>query len=84
MISPLEVPIHGLQIQGLWSPTEQLMCETVRGISRDIKMNMAPRGNLSRRHGSGKGKKRRMRSLPAAALPRWTHSKVFQPAACPS
>ncbi|CAK0907469.1 unnamed protein product, partial [Prorocentrum cordatum] len=41
MISPLETPMELLHVPGLWVPTEQIVCEALRSMGGDIKMNTA-------------------------------------------
>ncbi|CAK0905215.1 unnamed protein product [Prorocentrum cordatum] len=56
MISPLETPMELFHVPGLWVPTEQIVCEALRSMGGEIKMNRAPRGNLSRQLGGGEGR----------------------------
>jgi len=57
-MSPVEYPSDVFSLRGTWIHVEQIVCEQLRAMGADVKFNRAPRGNLARQLGGGKGKKK--------------------------
>eukprot|EP00959_Pyramimonas_sp_CCMP1952_P146989 3076649-Pyramimonas_sp.AAC.1 len=59
-----------MQIPGLWIPVEQMISEAIRGMGGHVKMNRAPRNNMSRQLGGKRrgGREQRVSSPYGHAL----------------